>query len=1305
MRRNGVTETTSRVNKRRPRESSCAAIDKTEKDKKEPDNDKRGLDELYKEAQEILDEPVMTAERYRQLVRIKRRVEELIPIVRKGLSTRRRRRKDEEDYVPYPSVLDPDFNDIVSSKREFAQGTYPRVDTSRGVEALWDERCRREGFMLSLNQQMLRNFVSPSTPYNGLLLFHGVGVGKTCAAITIAEQFPDKKVAVLVQPGQKSYFRNQVFDFGKLRMTDTGVLDVMHASEQCTGTHYLRSIPDAELTDRQSVEHHIRRLVKARYAFLSTHNFAKQVHRIMAGPNWEQQLRRKYSNHVVVVDEAHHLRLTNSKDIDSRKITMALRNVVKYAEGVKLLLLTATPMFNEASDVMELVNLLLLNDKRRPLRDAEVFDRRSGVMTDEGARVLKEATRGYVSYMRGDDPFSFPLRLTAMDNKDPAAMPPDDPRQPTHNIKGELIPSSDRFSTTILTCSDLSPLQARVYSFTDRVLRTAAVEDVDEDKDKEGEDEQEDGDVRVKTNTAKNSDKAVANRTDVATMRLMAMGICNIVYPVPASLMGEASSYKKNDERRQEVAARLSHGRVGFDNAFVRLPGQGLRVRYAGDHVPRFLANPLLSQHAPKMKTVIDRIVASEGIVFVYSQYIPSGLMPFAIALEHEGFSRYGQSNLLEEDSKIGRSNKGRVGGRGWTYVALTGDQDFSSQYEREVEAVRHRDNADGSSVKVVLASSKASEGLDLRNIREVHVMDPWFHFNKTEQIVGRAARNCSHADLPVEKRNVTVYLHAARFGTGNESSRETIDVRAYRIAENKHRRVRSVEELLVENSIDCQFNRQTQYHDPTELNLRTDVLTSQGVSLRQFPMGDRPPRRRLGCVTDRHDERGLGQSALIDGSTYDASEHVGGVQACKSVFMRMFRRGIAFTVNDIREECRRAFPTVRDEAILMAIEEVLDERVIVKRDTGADGYVLYASDKYIFQDLDAFDERSGLEDRRQKPLPVKTAVVFRNRSRTVSSPTSTSTSSKGNEERHSDGHREKKRGREGKGEVRNSPGMSVATMTIEHAQAFLKDKQAIGLLPASSSLSPSMMTRIEDVILDYTVDRLDRRMLIRLIQEVVIGEGDGLHLEATRKSLERGHALSRTDGGTFYMYDYYAGKYACFDGSGKLGECMGILFQEVLARDTGARLVDTMDHRRLKGYVLHSTGSEKKDLQGGNFKLMGVSEGSSGCVCSQTSNIKVQDMERMIGELSVTDVTDAKELSAIISSRKITSRSANRPVTRAATRPTTYASKKFDKKNLCMLYEVMLRLVASESFARPAIASRVFRQKGKRMMPVKVNK
>ena len=52
-------------------------------------------------------------------------------------------------------------------------------------------------------------------------------------------------------------------------------------------------------------------------------------------------------------------------------------------------------------------------------------------------------------------------------------------------------------------------------------------------------------------------------------------------------------------------------------------------------------------------KKILDNIQDSEGIIFIYSQFIDAGIIPLALALEHHGYKRYGNNQLLNSSNKV----------------------------------------------------------------------------------------------------------------------------------------------------------------------------------------------------------------------------------------------------------------------------------------------------------------------------------------------------------------------------------------------------------------------------------------------------------------------------------------------------------------------------------------------------------------------------------------------------------------------------------------------------------------------------
>ena len=136
----------------------------------------------------------------------------------------------EYDFL-YPELNDPELQLKIAQRQEFASTRYDGEITD--IEEKSDAMCNKE-FSLMPHQNFVRNFLSLHTPYNALLLFHGLGSGKTCSAIGIAEearQFQKQmsivktktlfngKICIVASPSVQKNFRLQLFDERKLKQT------------------------------------------------------------------------------------------------------------------------------------------------------------------------------------------------------------------------------------------------------------------------------------------------------------------------------------------------------------------------------------------------------------------------------------------------------------------------------------------------------------------------------------------------------------------------------------------------------------------------------------------------------------------------------------------------------------------------------------------------------------------------------------------------------------------------------------------------------------------------------------------------------------------------------------------------------------------------------------------------------------------------------------------------------------------------------------------------------------------------------
>ena len=84
-------------------------------------------------------------------------------------------------YIPYPQYTDPLFFEKINAKKEFNKTKAPPITKDADFDALVKDKCEASAFKLAPHQIFAKNFISPHTPYNSILLFHGVGVGKCFA--------------------------------------------------------------------------------------------------------------------------------------------------------------------------------------------------------------------------------------------------------------------------------------------------------------------------------------------------------------------------------------------------------------------------------------------------------------------------------------------------------------------------------------------------------------------------------------------------------------------------------------------------------------------------------------------------------------------------------------------------------------------------------------------------------------------------------------------------------------------------------------------------------------------------------------------------------------------------------------------------------------------------------------------------------------------------------------------------------------------------------------------------------------------
>ena len=303
----------------------------------------------------------------------------------------------------YPDLKEDDFPNKIARNMNFAIHKIPKFPIIENVEDfnnVADKLCGT--FETSLYQHFVSQYISHKTPYKSVLLYHGVGVGKTCSAITMSESLltahdnKEPMIWVIMPQSLKQSFKSQIFDI------DTHTFE--NIINQCTGDTYVKllNIYKSSFSNKKVLNTEIKKLLKGRYRLFTYDGFAKYIQE-----NYKDNV---VENKVIIIDEAHNIRSTNKKDKDS---FIALTNILTTGINNRLVLLSATPMYNEPRDIFDLFKLMLLNDKRNKLltKYEKTFNNQKLVIDDNVEELIRKLSSNYISYLRGKNPFTFALKL------------------------------------------------------------------------------------------------------------------------------------------------------------------------------------------------------------------------------------------------------------------------------------------------------------------------------------------------------------------------------------------------------------------------------------------------------------------------------------------------------------------------------------------------------------------------------------------------------------------------------------------------------------------------------------------------------------------------------------------------------------------------------------------------------------------------------------------------------------------------------------------------------------------------------
>ena len=248
------------------------------------------------------------------------------------------------------------------------------------------------------HQQIVKDYLNLYTPYRGLLLFHGLGSGKTCSSIAIAEGIKTEKQIIIMTPaslqanyrndlkkcGDEFYKRNQHWDFisikdsnvkdkeekilqlSKILNIDVSMIKENGGAWMIDVSNPKNNYPDLTTEEQQQLEAQLDKMIESKYKFINYNGLNKNKIAELTSNGKVNP----FDNAVVIIDEAHRIvnsisnQLKNIKPTktDEKKakalISIQLYKYLQNADNSKIILLTGTPIINYPNELAVLFNIL-----------------------------------------------------------------------------------------------------------------------------------------------------------------------------------------------------------------------------------------------------------------------------------------------------------------------------------------------------------------------------------------------------------------------------------------------------------------------------------------------------------------------------------------------------------------------------------------------------------------------------------------------------------------------------------------------------------------------------------------------------------------------------------------------------------------------------------------------------------------------------------------------------------------------------------------------------------------------------------
>jgi superfamily II DNA or RNA helicase len=619
-------------------------------------------------------------------------------------------------------------------------------------------------------QKLVKDYMQNNSPYRGVLLYYALGAGKTCTAITIAENLKTERNIVVMLPA--SLRTNFIYD---------GLM-------YCGDTEY-KINPE---------------LYKEKYSFISynANNTVAQIKKIGS-----------LDNKVIIIDEVHNLISKMMSGISgSSKQGFEIYNLLMNAQNVKIVALSGTPIINDAFEAAILFNILRgfieityfkiikvptifgnswnLEQLEKELMEHKFIDyleinkinrsiefhikvKNYSDIYRETLEQIEEICKKYGVIVKFLELKKIPLFPTEDEGRLFRDYFIKEDSERRYSLKNEEV-----FKRRVLGLvsyyksndSNYPSVNLKDYYRVSMSNYQFQIFDILRSKERLS----ERGSSKSKAGQKKDTVKSTFRVFSRQASNFVFPEEINRPYPDPNFIVSIKTKNEKSSKDDEKTINKVLKLEESANNDGKLSEDYKNRIQEAIDKLQEngdvyFRPGPEgLNKLSPKMKLMLENIQASPGLVFVYSNFRTlEGIELFSRVLDFNGFSKYqiksGKSKNKTE--KFDKSEKSDIteNKKNSKYAIYSGMEDEKEKKDI-LNIFKSNENKTGNIIKIILATAAGAEGLDLKNIRQIHIMEPYWNQMRIEQVIGRGVRRNSHMALPLADRNVEVFRYFSVF-------------------------------------------------------------------------------------------------------------------------------------------------------------------------------------------------------------------------------------------------------------------------------------------------------------------------------------------------------------------------------------------------------------------------------------------------------------------------------------------------------------------------------------------------------------